>query len=338
MQDQIIARIQVREKELGRYWVMQNAPDFEKMFDDYIVYWQSQVKLIDDALPVISPEFGAGIIGACYGAEVVFDRATSWNKTIEGLMDNPEIVKYYPESEAGALIKKGQEYFIENNQGRCLVGVIATSCPTDILYLLRGNEIYTDFVDNPGLVKRLLAQIAEGIFEYCNDIWQMVALYEGGIFNRWLNWWLPGRVGMIGDDIYSSCSIDHYMEFGYPVHQMIAERFGKVWYHLHSVGLHLLPAISKIDNVICLELSEDPNVELQGLALLKKVREVMPAEIVIRISVRPQEFEAALDSGKLTGNVIYDVCEQEYRDVKCWDIGYANSLMEKVRKYRTTVS
>jgi len=56
MQDQIIARIQVREKELGRYWVMQNAPDFEKMFDDYIVYWQSQVKLIDDALPVISPE------------------------------------------------------------------------------------------------------------------------------------------------------------------------------------------------------------------------------------------------------------------------------------------
>jgi len=337
MQDGILARIQVREGQVQRDAFMANVPDIEKMFDDYLDFWRTAAKLEDDTLPVIVPSFGTGVEGGYFGADVVYRDATSWCSHIEDLMQHPEKVVYNPDSESVNLIRKCTQYYLDNNQDRCIVGPPNIDCPVDILYMLRGSEIYMDFIDNPEVIKQLLKSIGKGVMQFRDEMWEMMPLYEGGTFNGWMNWWVPQRTGLVGADLFCSCSLDTYREFGFPVHQQMAKSCGQAWFHLHNLGLHLVPAIAEMENLLCLELSEDPNVELKGLELLNKVKSQVPKELVIKVAVRPKEFVEALEAGSLPGNTIYDVCEENYQDIDYWDIDYANSLMDKVRKYRIKV-
>ncbi len=334
MMDGIIARIQVRDSQVQRDAFMANVPDIEKMFDDYLAYWKTSSRVEDDTLPVIAPHFGTGIEGGYFGADVSYNDATSWCSHMEDLLEHPEKIRYDPDNDSVSLIRKCARYYKEKNQERCIVGPPNIDCPGDILYMLRGSQIYLDFLENPEFIKQLLQSIGESILQFRDEMWDMLPLYEGGTFNGWMNWWVPGRTGLLGDDVWLTCSLDIYREFGFPVHQEMANSFGKAWFHLHNLGLHLIPAIAEMKNLICLELSEDPNVEIKGLELLRKVKIQIPDELVVKVSVRPKEFVEALDAGTLRGNTIYDVCEENYQDIDYWDIDFANRLMERVREYR----
>jgi len=333
MENRILARIQVREGKVQRDAFMANVPQYKRMFEDYLAYWRTMAKLNDDILPVIAPSFGTGIEGGYFGANVEYGGATSWCEHIEDLIGHPEKIKYDRESDAVNRIRECSQYYSNNNHNRCLVGPANTDCPVDILYMLRGSQIYTDIVDTPEKIKQLLSRIAEGVKQFRDEMWSLVPLYDGGTFNGWMNWWIPGRTGMVGADLFCSCSSAIYRKLGFPIHQQLAQNYGNAWFHLHTLGLHLIPLIAEMKNLICLELSEDPNVEISGLSLLNKVREIVPKQLVVKVAVRPHEFVNALETGTLPGNTIYDVCERNYQDIEYWDISYANSLMDKVRKY-----
>ncbi|NIA17056.1 MAG: hypothetical protein GWO86_01790 [Planctomycetes bacterium] len=334
MADGILARIQVRDGRVQRDAFMANVPDIPEMFDDYLDYWRTTAKLEDDTLPVIAPSFGTGIEGGYFGADVKFGDGTSWCEHIGDLMEHPEKAVYNPDSDPVNLVRKCTKYYIDNNQDRCAVAPPNIDCPVDILYMLRGSGIYMDFIDNPDVVKQLLNSIADGVKQFRDEMWGMIPLYEGGTFNAWMNWWVPQRTALAGADLFCTCSLDTYREFGFGVHQQMAKSCGRAWFHLHNLGLHLVPAIAEMENLLCLELSEDPNVEIKGLDLLNRVKSQVPQELVIKVAVRPKEFVDALEAGILPGNTIYDVCEENYLDIDYWDIDYANSLMDKVRKYR----
>lgn len=334
MGDRILARIQVRDGQVQRDAFMANVPDIEKMFVDYLNYWETSSRLEDDTLPVISPSLGTGIEGGYFGSDVSYNDATSWCNHIEDILENPEKIIYDPNNASVNLIRNCTKYYKENNLDRCLVGPPNIDCPGDILYMLRGSNIYTDFYENPEVLKYLFQTIAKGIIQFRDEMWDMLPLYEGGTFNGWMNWWVPQKTGLVGDDIFMSCSLDIYKEFGFPVQQEMANSYGKAWFHLHNLGLHLVPAIAEMENLICLELSEDPNVDLKGLDLLNTVRHQVPEELVVKVAVRPKEFVEALEAGTLPGNTIYDICEENYQDIDYWDVDYANRIMDKVRKYR----
>ena len=104
--------------------------------------------------------------------------------------------------------------------------------------------------------------------------------------------------------------------------------------HLHTIGLHLLPEIVKLPKLACIELSEDPNIELKGMKLLEFVREKVPPEMIVIVAIRPDDFLDALINRKLPGNTIYNVCEEGYQDIECWNVDYANELMKRVRDYK----
>ncbi|MDY6914245.1 MAG: hypothetical protein SVT52_07315 [Planctomycetota bacterium] len=335
MNDRIIARLAVREGAVQRDAFMANVPVIPRMFEDYLDYWRTMARLEDDTLPVISPSFGTGIEGGFFGSKVKYESGTSWCEHIPNLIDHPEKIEYAPDNDSVGLMRRCVKYYRENNNGRALVGPPNVDCPCDILYMLRGSEIYLDLVDRAGDVDRLLEKIADGVKKFRDELWEMIPLQDGGTFNGWMNWWVPGRTTMVGDDLFCSCSVDVYRRFGFPIHQQMADANCGAWFHLHNLGLHLVPEIAKLKNLICLELSEDPNVEIRGLEMLKLVREQVRPELVVIVAVRPEEFTEALDSGLLPGNTIYNVCRENYGDIECWDVDYANRLMGKVRKYRT---
>ena len=335
MRDQIIVRIGVREGTVQRDAFMANVPDIPRMFEDYLDYWRTMSRLQDDTLPVISPSFGTGIEGGFFGSKVKYESGTSWCEHVSDLIDHPEKIKYAPDSDSVDLVRRCAKYYCEHNNGRALIGPPNIDCPSDILYMLRGSEIFFDLVDRAEDTDRLLAKIADGIKRFRDEFWEAVPLHDGGTFNSWMNWWVPGRTVLVGDDLFCSCSVDVYRRFGFPIHQQLADTNGGAWFHLHNLGLHLVPEIAKLKNLICLELSEDPNVAVKGLDLLKLVREQIPPELVVIVAVRPKEFLEAFESGLLPGNTIYNVCEENYGDIECWDVDYANRLMDRVTKYRT---
>ena len=336
MRDQIIVRFQVRDQEAKRDAFMANIPNIEAMFDDYIEYWQPCRRLLDDTLPIVTPNFGTGAVCGCFGAEVSFGDGTSWAEHISDLIDNPERIGYDPNNQYTNLFRDGTKYYCKK------IGQIAAAAPPliessgDVLYQLLGSRIYTDMLDNAEQIDILLERIAEGIIAFRKDIWQLAPAHEGGIFNNWMNWWVPAGTGLLGDDVFCSCSLDIYKRFGLPVHSSLAQNYRSAFYHLHNLGLHLIPEIVKIPNLICLELSEDPNVALKGLPLLKQVRRQVGPELVVMITVRPGEFLEAMENNALPGNTIYNVCEENYQDIECWDVDRVNHMMEKVWQYRSS--
>jgi len=335
MQDQIMARISVREGKVQRDAFMANVPNTELMLEDYLAYWSTTEKLEDDTLPVVVPCLGAGLEGGFFGSKVQYSAGTSWCDHIPDLTAHPERIEYDLENSSVKLMRKCSEYYSKNNTGKVLIGPPNIDCPADVLYMLRGSDMFLDLIDRPKDIEFLLAKIGDGIKQFRNEFWETIPLYEGGSFNGWMNWWVPGRTVLVGDDFFCSCSVDMYRHFGFPIHQELANSNGSAWFHLHNLGLHLVPEIAKLKNLICLELSEDPNVATRGLKMLKLVREQVPAELVVNVTVRPNEFVEALEQNLLPGNTIYNICEENYGDVEDWDVDFANSLMDKVRKYRS---
>jgi hypothetical protein len=335
MADSIMARIQVRDEEVQRDAFMANVPNIPQMLEDYIHYWKTTSRLEDDMLPAIAPNFGTGIEGGYFGAEVSYQEATSWCKHIPDLVNHPERLQYNPNCESVNRMREATEYYLRHNQNRCAVAPPLMDSADDILYMLRGSDIFFDMIDNPQGIRDLLLQITSDMERFKKDVCDRVPSYQDGGFAVWLNWWAPEGMTMLGIDLFCCSSAELYAQIGLPIHQQLADGSGRPWLmHLHSIGLHLIPEILKIPELACLEISEDPNVDLKGFELLQEVRRQVPAELVVKAAIRPGEFLKGIDQGDLPGNTIYDVCKENYQDIDRWDIDYANSLMDKVRKYR----
>jgi hypothetical protein len=337
MRDQIMVRIQVREDCGLRDAFMANVPDIPKMFEDYVEYWRTCANLEDDILPVIAPSFGTGIEGGFFGAKVTYGSGTSWCEHIPDLLNHPEKIQYDGECESVELNRKCLQYYQNHCDGKVLTAPPIFDCADDVLYMLHGCQLYTDLIDAPDKVLALLGKISEGLERFRDEMLEMVPLYEGGFFNNWMNWWIPKNSRLIGADFWNMCSAESYRKFGFPMHQQLSEKSDVIWFHLHSVGLHLLPEIINLKNLACIEISEDPNVAIKGFELVKKVRSIVPKELIVIGAIRPNELLEGLEQHTLPGNTIYNVCEEDYQDIQNWSIDFANLLMEDIKKYKEAI-
>ena len=111
------------------------------------------------------------------------------------------------------------------------------------------------------------------------------------------------------------------------------DHFGSGWFHLHTLGLHLLPHVAQLKNLAAIEISDDPNVPERGFLILDRIKKTV-GDVPVQVAARPGEFIEGLERGTLPGNVIYLVCEDNYADVPDMTVDDANRLMEKVRAYR----
>ncbi|MBI2843876.1 MAG: hypothetical protein HYX78_10790 [Armatimonadetes bacterium] len=330
----ILCQINIREEELPRDAFMRFVPDVPKMFEDYIFFFDSRKRVADDTLPVVAPNFGAGINAGFFGAPVRYGYGTSFADHVVNDVADLDAVDWGLENRNIGLSLDALAYFREHSQGRVWVGATPLLNPVDLAFYLVGTDLFYDMNDRPEAVHLLLEKITDKFLRLEEMTMGRVDNDFGGRFEGWMNWWVPGSAICVGDDQLYSCSRESYNEFGLPYQQRVLDHFGGGWYHLHTNGVHLLPEIAKLKGLICLEVSDDPNTPVRGWDILPEIRRTL-GDIPMKVAVRPREFAQSLAAGKLFGNVIYNVCEENYGDIWDMTVEEANELALRAANYRS---
>ena len=333
MKDGILCKISVRDGEQPRDSFMCHVPDYRKMYADYLELWETTKRLKDDTLPVIAPCFGDGIFGGFLGGKVSYASETCWSDPFLDDYDNLQSLRYDPENESVRLMKDTFRYYLDRAGDKLAVAAPLIGNPGDTAYVIRGGELLTDFYDRPQDVHALLEVLTKFSIECREDFWRMGGAYEGGVYYMWMNWWITGRAPSLTADVFCLCSREIFREFGTPYFQEQIDHFGSGWFHLHNLGLHLLPEAVKMRKLTGIEISEDPNVKGRSFEAIDWIKSVV-GDIPVQINCRPEEFVKGLTDRTLPGNIIYVVCNDNYADIKDMTVDEANRLMEKVRSYR----
>ena len=192
--------------------------------------------------------------------------------------------------------------------------------------LCRGSEIFTDV--HPEELEEAMNKATDFVVTCREDHLACQTPYEREYFWGWMNWWFPGPGPCLGDDQLGNCGPAAYERFSYPYHQKLLDHFNGGWYHLHSKDLFLLPQLSKLKKLKCLEISDDPNSKERGFTSIDRIRKYFP-DTPLRICCLPEEFVAGLINNSLPGNIIYYVSEKNYAAVKRWSISEANEILKK---------
>ena len=333
MKDQILCKLSVRDGEIPRDSFMRNLPDYKKMYEDYIEIWETTTRMKDDTLPVVGPCFGDGIFGGFLGGKVTYESETAWVDHFLKNYDDISSFKYDPNNEYVQLMKDAFLYYQKQAKENLAVAAPLIANPGDLAYTIRGSDLLTDFYDRPEEVHALMDVLTTFCTECKEDFWKLGGEYEEGVFYSWMNWWITGKAVSLTGDVFCLCSDEVFRDFGLPYYQRMADHFGSGWYHMHNLGMHLLPEIVKLKNLTMIEISDDPNVKDRGFDILDWTRE-HAGDIPLQITCRPEEFIKGLTDKTLPGNIVYVVCNDDYQDIDDMSVDQANDLMEKVWEYR----
>jgi len=333
MQDGILCRINVREggAGAGTETFMNNIPDIERMYLDFEEWVKAKKKVDDDSFPVICPNFGVGIVGGYFGAEVTFGDGTSWAARIVEDYNNLLKIRYEPDNR---WVKKANDclrYYLEKGKEKMAVGMIDICGPIDTAFILRGSDILTDFYDHPKELHHLLELVTEFTIKLVEAQLEITGQFKGGIFASWIGWWMPGRPVSLTEDEFALCRPSFYSEFGLPYAQRLIDHFGGGWVHLHTLGLHLIPEIVKLKDLAGIQLSDDPGCP-KAFEKLSRLKEII-GDIPLNITCTLEEFMDGLEHHTLAGNVMYDVNGEGYKPVPI-TVDEANAFMEKVKRYQ----
>ena len=211
-------------------------------------------------LPFIAPEFGTGVNSAFASAmEVTFGKNTSWAdhpvkdwEDLNGFAFNKNTIWY-------ELIQKYTETLYKYNEGDYFIQTFSHFSPLDMANGFRGSDLFYDFYDYPGELKKLLEICTEIIIEFEKGQRKYVADAKGGT----VIWgvWVPGKSIFLSEDIADLCSPQIYEEFGMPYSQKVLDANDGAYIHHHAKGYHVHKKIAELNNLKCLQISWDPNAE-----------------------------------------------------------------------------
>lgn len=189
----------------------ENAPTWDQQLSDPLVMLEHQLNLArnhilieDDFIPAVRVNFGTGIIAAGFGCELVNPtgslpavktHAVRSLEQIQGLqkptLDQPIYKK----------IEKWTEIWLDNLPQGVAVQHPDIQGPFNTSHLVRGNDILTDFYDDPDAVCRLMDIVTDHTIE--------VLEHFNRIDNRQADWFHDwGGAYWKGSGRISNCSVD----------------------------------------------------------------------------------------------------------------------------------
>lgn len=295
-----------------------NEYDFEteldRYLDDYLSF-QAQLMEIrrgleDDWVPAVGPYLGIGEYSAFVAGDIEFGADTSWTKPV--LADKPNLrdLRLDPSNRWFTRLNQATRYIVEKISPSRIPFGRGYYSPLDLAWALRGEDIYTDFYDDPPWVHELL--------EFCTSatIWfasaQNKVIFTPDLVHSLSAWHCaPDRLA-VSEDISSLCSAAHYREFGAPYTQEAFRAFGKGDIHCHSAGPHVIPEFLKLKRVRQVQIVADPN-QTRPVKILEALISNHPEAVsraatcpVIAVDASPDEVEACFELSKLA-RVVFSV-------------------------------
>lgn len=260
IQVQEIASMQVKKRPLNSY----NLPyDMETYLDDrvdnFLKYWDQRKHIDDDLYPATNPWYGIAEHTAFVGGDVDFSETTSWHHQVLKDYDQFDKLSLDENNIYLKLVLEGMSYLKEKAKGQFFIKFRGADGPMDIANVIRGNDLFYDFYENPDELKKLMTFCSDAALFTLKKQLKLIDRVDNGIITGF-DIWLPGNsIGHISEDASTMISNAHYREFGRPYTERITEQFEHAFMHIHSLGAYILPDIVTIKNIDYIEISNDPN-------------------------------------------------------------------------------
>ena len=295
------------------------------MLQEWLKEFEISKDINDDNLPVVYGELGSYIIGGFFGAKVKWGAGGAYpEKLINDITRFEKYLNFSEENEYYRLQIGLTEFLAKHCDDKFGYTEMLAIDGLNLLDCLRGIDAYTDVIDYPDYVFKLLDFGSDFNINFIKKQRDIIKPYEGGRFNFY-QIWTPAEIIFISLDAYGSCSKEIFKKFGRKYVQRLIDEFGGGWLHVHSDAIRLLPDYLKLNNIIAIGL-EDSIKHPRIIEIIDEVKHSV-GEIPLMININKDEIIQKIKSKTLYGNILYWVNGID-------NIKEANIISEMCMRYR----
>lgn len=307
-------------------------PDPEKRIRFWDAHLAETAQVEDDWLPIAYlSEFDQGIYAASVGAPIhyMMHSDIGWvsSMTPPILEDISRVgeLRIDPDADIIRLLDQQLRVYAEAARGRFGVAPFIVIDAMNFVSELRGaTRAFEDTFDHPEETRWLMDFAFDLNVFIQKRVYDALDRFAGGSFVN-MGSWAPGTPVLFSVDAYHLARPDFYYQWGEPHLQKLLDRFGGGLLHLHSNGRHLLEHVSKLRGLVCVYLIDEPwNPRAYDELALRKAQ---AGDVPLVVDCRADEFLRDLDTGRLSGGVLYNVSGLQ-------TVSEANDLMKRVRGSR----
>ncbi|HOD92662.1 MAG TPA: uroporphyrinogen decarboxylase family protein [Clostridia bacterium] len=260
-------------------------PDNMETYLDYLVenqrlFWKTREQVLDDIIPSLTARYGIAEHSAFMGGEVSFTENTSWHHKYIEDYSNYTLAKVDETNIWRNLVIEGMRYLKNKVKDEFFIRYRGADGPLDIVNALRGNDIFYDFYDEEEGLMELASKCTDAIIYMLKQQQSIVTEYKGFVISGFDVIMPKGYAGHLSVDATTMLSDEMFRQFEIPFLQRIADNFDGLFFHIHSVGSHVIPAVCEIDKIKFLEISNDPNAP-RSIEIYKKYEDVLSEKTVI---------------------------------------------------------
>jgi hypothetical protein len=220
--------------------------------------WQDAIPIADDNIPCGALFVGIGEYSAYVAGEVTFSEDTSWSTPVLERWEDLDKLTLSEDRRWYRILAHTIQHLCDHCRPLGIPVVRGYYSPLDLAHALRGPVLFTDFVDSPQQVHRLMDFCTTATIWVAERIQDIIGQsYGGQVAGAWLP---PGTVCM-SEDIACLVSPRVYATFARPYTQRVIDHFGHGQIHTHSLGHHVIPEISRLNNLMGIQVAEDPNTK-----------------------------------------------------------------------------
>lgn len=294
-----------------------NQIDFENRLEEYLdVCLRNDERVIrhsrdilDDLIPTFGPYFGIGEYSAFVKGEVLFTEDTSWAAPLlESLRDYVEL-ELREDSYWVRMLERAFRHAVQQAASGPIPVNRGYYSPLDLAYALRGEKLFTDFKDDPGGVRLLLDFCADATIWLARRLQRIIGLHLGGsVAGAWLK---PGTI-CLSEDTACLISPRFYAEFARPYTQKVINAFGHGQIHTHSLGIRTIPEITKLTNLLGVQISDDPNVPRP----FEKLDWLLPRAngVPLTVGCTPDELRSCLKDITRHYSIVFSIAVSDVRE------------------------
>jgi|LSQX01.1.fsa_nt_gb hypothetical protein len=280
-----VSGIQVPKRALDSF----GLPDNMETYLDYVIdkdkaYWSVREQIQDDIIPSVTARYGIAEHSAFMGGDVSFTENTSWHHKHVEDYSNYTLSKVDESNIWRNLVIEGMRYLKEKVKDEFFVRYRGADGPLDIVNALRGNDIFYDFYDEEEGLIELADKCTDAIIYMLKEQQKIVTEYKGYVISGFDVIMPKGYAGHLSVDATTMLSDEMFRKFEIPFLNRIADNFDGLFFHIHSVGSHVIPAVCEIDKIKFLEISNDPNSP-RSIEIYKKYeKELSEKSVIVTLS------------------------------------------------------
>ncbi len=235
--------------------------------------WAAKAGIDDDSIPSICPQFGIAEHAAWLGLDVRLQQDTCLPVPSIHSIDDVDRLTLRTDTPWFGYMKRGYDHLRSRKDGTFVLSVRGTGCPMDLANLLRGDDLFTDFIEDKPSAHRLMEFLTQAIPWYFDQLLSWAdELHGGHVFMLSSGWMSAGTLGHLSNDAAMLCSPEVYREFGLPYEaRLVSPRYRRALYHIHNQHLHYVPDLVRLPRLALLEVSADPqlNPPIEDLPRIK---------------------------------------------------------------------